>query len=67
MNEETRAYIYRVTLAVVPILIALGVVIPGGSELWFALVATVLSYGGNVLATKNTTTKSDEARHSNDG
>ncbi len=56
MNESTRAWIYRVLLAAIPIAIAYGVINEQDASLWIGLVGAVLGTG---LATINTSTKSD--------
>lgn len=55
MNESTRAYLYRVVLAVLPIATAYGVVKESDAPLFVALAAALLSTG---LAAANTSTKS---------
>lgn len=59
MDEKTRAYIYRVALAVGALLVLYGVI--GEAELaqWAILVAALLGLGTDILATKNTSTKID--------
>lgn len=57
LNESTRAWIYRVSLAVIPLLIAFGVVQNEDAALWVALAGAVLNTG---LATANTSTDSDK-------
>lgn len=54
MKESTRAYIYRVFLAVIPILTAYGIVSGSDAPLFVALGAAILSTG---LATANTSTQ----------
>jgi len=56
MNEATRAWIYRVLLAAIPIAIAYGVINETDALLWVGLAGALLSTG---LATINTSTKSD--------
>jgi hypothetical protein len=53
-KENVRAYIYRVTLAALPLLTAYGVVSESKVPLIIGLVAAVLNVG---LATANTSTK----------
>lgn len=53
MDEATRAWIYRVLTAVVPILIAYGVIGEQVAPLWIALGGAVLGIG---MAAKNTST-----------
>jgi hypothetical protein len=54
MNEATRAWIYRVLLAAIPIAIAYGVINEQDAALWVGLAGAVLGTG---LATINTSTK----------
>ena len=54
-GEATRAYIYRISLVVIPLLIAFGVVQKEDAALWVALAGAVLNTG---LATANTSTSS---------
>ncbi len=56
MKEATRAYIYRIVLAVIPILTTYGVVAEEKAPLFLALAASILSVG---LAAKNTSTSSE--------
>lgn len=56
MDEATRAWIYRVLTAVVPILIAYGVLDEQVAPLWVALGAAVLGTG---MAAVNTSTRRD--------
>lgn len=53
-NEATRAYIYRVLVALVPILIAYGVVDSRQVAVWLGLASAFLGFG---LASANTSTK----------
>lgn len=45
MSEKTRAYLYRVTTAAIPLLTAYGVVSEEVAPLWVALGAAVLATG----------------------
>lgn len=54
MNEATRAYLYRIVLALIPIGLALGYLTEEIAPLIAALAAALFSTG---LAVKNTTTK----------
>jgi hypothetical protein len=54
-KESTRAYIYRVTLAVLPLLTAYGLVSENKVPFLIALAASILNVG---LASANTSTKS---------
>ncbi len=56
MKEATRAWLYRIVLAVLPILTAYGVVAEEKAPLFAALAAAVLS---TALAVKNTSTSSE--------
>lgn len=56
MDEATRGWIYRVLTAVVPILIAYGVLDERVAPLWVALGAAVLGTG---MAAVNTSTRRD--------
>lgn len=53
MSESTRAYIYRVSLAVLPLLTAYGIVQESDVPLYIGLVAAILNVG---LAVRNTST-----------
>lgn len=53
-SERTRAYLYRVLLAAVPLLILSGAIDASSAALWVALGASVLGLG---TATANTSTK----------
>jgi len=54
MNEATRAWIYRILVAAVPVLIAYGVLDEATAAVWVAGAAAVLGIG---LAVGNTSTK----------
>jgi hypothetical protein len=58
MNEQVRAYIYRVAAAVVPLLVLLGVVTQeiAMGVLVILGAALMIGEGGLVLAAKNTST-----------
>lgn len=53
MSEPTRAWIYRVLTAAVPLAVAYGVVGEQDAALWLAVAAAVLGTG---LAARNTST-----------
>lgn len=53
-NEATRAYLYRIALAVIALLTAYGVFNEADAPLYVGLAAAILSTG---LATANTSTK----------
>jgi hypothetical protein len=55
-NEATRAYVYRVLVALVPILVAYGVVDSRQVSIWLGLGSAVLGFG---LASANTSTKAE--------
>ena len=58
LNEKTRAYIYRILVAVGLLLVGYGVITGDELALWLGVATAVL----NVMPTVNTTTKP-----SNDG
>lgn len=57
MNERTRAYLYRVLLAVVPLVQAYGILDESTAALVVSLIGAVLGVG---LATLNTSTDKPE-------
>lgn len=60
MSEKTRAYIYRISVAALPVLVAYGVLAENQVAMWLGLAGAVLGVGTNALASANTSTKSDE-------
>ncbi len=56
MSEPTRAWIYRVLTAAVPLLIAYGAIEEATAPLWIGLAGSLLGFG---LATANTSTSGD--------
>lgn len=56
-NEATRARIYRVLLALQPLVVAYGLASSEQAAMWIAVVAAVLGTG---LASVNTSTKTPE-------
>ena len=56
-NEATRAYIYRVVVALIPVLVALGVVAGNDVQLYLNLVSALLGFGTSMLATNHTRTR----------
>lgn len=54
MSESTRAYIYRILLALQPIVVAYGLASESEAILWVSVASAVLGTG---LAAKNTSTK----------
>jgi hypothetical protein len=59
MSESTRAYIYRVLVVLVPVLGFYGLAQDGEAELWLTVASVVLGTTGGLLATANTSTKSN--------
>lgn len=57
LDEPTRAWLYRIALAVIALLVAYGVVSEGEAAQWALLIAAVLGIGEGALATANTTTR----------
>jgi hypothetical protein len=55
-NEKTRAYIYRILLAVSPLIAFYGYMSNEELTLWLGVASTVL----NILPVMNTTTKGHE-------
>lgn len=56
-SRPVRAYIYRTACAVVPILIAYGVISDSDAALIVGLAGAVLDLGTSALAAANTTTR----------
>jgi hypothetical protein len=56
-DEQTRAYIYRVLTAAVPIVTAYGIVDGRTAALWLSMAAAILGTG---LAAYNTSTKAGD-------
>jgi hypothetical protein len=57
--QKTRAWIYRVSLALVPVLTGYGVISDSKAALWLGVIGAVLGLGTNALASANTSTKVD--------
>jgi hypothetical protein len=57
MSEATRAYIYRIALAVFGLASGYGLISPDEVPGWIVVVGAVLGIGTSVLATVNTSTK----------
>ena len=55
LDAKTRAWIYRVCTAAVPLLVALGVTTDGIAQQVLNVVAAILSVSGTTLALKNVT------------
>ena len=56
-NEQTRAYIYRVLTAAVPLVTAYGIIDQRTAALWVSLAGAIL---GTSLAAYNTSTKAGD-------
>jgi hypothetical protein len=56
-NEKTRAYIYRVLLAVLPLLVLYGIISDGEAAQYAIVGAALLGVAADALATANTKTK----------
>lgn len=56
LTEAKRAYIYRVLVALVPLLVAYGVVDSRQIAVWLGLASAILGFG---LASANTSTKAE--------
>lgn len=60
MNEKTRAWIYRIAIAAVPLLVAYGLIQDSDAAMWLGVIGAVLGTGTNVLAAANTSTKAPD-------
>ena len=56
-NERTRAYLYRIAVAAIPLLVVAGVLSSEDAAIWLGVAAAVLGVSTAGLATANTTTK----------
>lgn len=56
-QEHVRAWLYRVATAVVPLLVAYGVVAESEAALWIGLAGAVLAAGEGALASAFTSTR----------
>jgi NCAIR mutase (PurE)-related protein len=56
MSETTRAWIYRVCVAAVPLLVTYGVVGEGEAALWVGLAGAALGLSSSLLAAGYTST-----------
>jgi len=56
-SEKTRAYLYRVSVVVLPLLVFKGVLDATEAPLWAAIASAVLVGAPSGLATANTSTK----------
>lgn len=59
LPEHQRAYIYRIVLAAIPLLVLYGLLSEAEAAEWGYLVAAILGVAADSLAVKNTTTKRD--------
>lgn len=57
MSEKTRAYLYRVGTAVIPLLVALSLLTEDIAQLVLGIVAAVLAVGEGALAARHTSTR----------
>lgn len=63
MDERMRAYLYRIGVALVPLLVGYGVVAESQAALWLGLLGAVLATGEVALAAAHTSTRqSDRGR-----
>jgi hypothetical protein len=53
-DPTIRKYLYGVVLAMIPVLVAFGLISPDQVQLWLNLAAAVLGLGTTVLAAANT-------------
>jgi hypothetical protein len=56
-NEKTRAYIYRILLAVLPLLVLYGIISDAEAAQYAIVGAALLGVAADALATANTKTK----------
>ncbi|QSB04501.1 phage holin [Natronoglycomyces albus] len=57
MSQRTRAYIYRISIPVVALLVFYGIIAEGAAALWLGLIGAVLGIGDIALAAKHTPTQ----------
>lgn len=57
MDQTTRAWIYRISVALVPILVAYGLIAEDQASLWIGLAGAVLATGDLALAAAHTSTR----------
>lgn len=55
--QKTRAWIYRIATAAVPLLTGYGVIEDSKAALWLGIAGAVLGFGTSALASANTSTK----------
>ena len=56
-DEKKRAALYRLLLALIPVLVAVGVIADDQAQVWLNFLAALSGFGGAALATANTSTK----------
>lgn len=54
MSQKTRAYLYRISIPVVALLVFYGVIAEGAAALWLGLIGAVLGVADLSLAAKHT-------------
>lgn len=59
MSAQQRLTVYRVAAAILPLLVAYGLLSSDQAPLWLALAAAVLSIGPPALAARNITPDDD--------
>lgn len=57
MSQKTRAWIYRVSIAAIPLLAGYGVIEDSKAALWLGLIGAALGFGTSVMASAHTSTK----------
>ncbi len=57
LNEQTRAYVYRMALAVLGVLSLYGLIGPDEIPVWTGVIVAALGIGASGLASVNTTRK----------
>jgi hypothetical protein len=60
LNEQTRAYVYRIALAILGALSLYGLIGPEDIPVWTGVIVSVLGIGTSGLASANTTRKPTE-------
>ena len=56
LDEATRAWIYRVSLAAIALLVGYGIITEGEAANWALLAGAILGMADGLLATANTST-----------
>lgn len=67
LDQTTRAWLYRIALVLIAVLIAIDVVNGGSAQSWVAWIAGAIGLGSAGLATKHTTRKRPEPLGDSDG